>query len=132
MTINTTPTPAAAKGRESRRKTIFSMMGITLLLALLVVSFAQAAGNDNLPVCDSMKGDVPREHIISCTSSDGSELGLVILECPFGGVNGFDTTKDLQACVQFYGTSVTLATPVTPCGIQHSNNHPLMEPGIRY
>lgn len=107
-------------------------MGITLLLRCLFVSFAQGAGNNNAPVCESIKCQVPSEHIVSCTSSDGTELGLVILECPFGGVNGFDTAKDLQACVQFYGTLVTLATPVTPCGIQPSGNHPPMEPGIRY
>ncbi|MDP3562882.1 MAG: hypothetical protein Q8R70_00175 [Methanoregula sp.] len=120
MTTNRTTTPNAAMGREFPRSTIFTLIGITLILAFLVVGFAHGAGDSNTPVCDSLNGEAPSEHIISCISSDGKELGMVLTECPFCGENGFDKANDLRACQQFHGIAVTHTEPLSECGIKPS------------
>lgn len=116
MTTNTSTTPTAAKGRNSQRKNIFSLIGITLLLSFLVFGFAQGAGNSIEPVSDSMKDDKPYEHIVACTSESGVS-GYVIVACPFAGENGFDPKKDLEACAPHYKPGVNYASPLTECRI---------------
>ncbi len=131
MTANKTTPPTAAKGRKSHRKTILSLMGITLIMAFLVVGFGQGAGNNNVPACDSMKDDGPSEHLVRC-SSDNRIFGHVVVGCPFEGVNGFDPAKDLEVCVQHYGTAISLATPMTQCRIHSSENQTPIGPVIYY
>ncbi len=120
MTTNKTkpPTEATTKERKSHRKTIFSLMGITLLMTCMFVGFAYGAGNDKAQGCDTPTCEIPSNHIISCNSADGTVLGYVLTECPFSGVNGFDKANDLRACQQLHGTAVTHTVPMTPCGIK--------------
>jgi hypothetical protein len=123
MTTNTTtpPTAATSKERKSPRKTIFSLVGITLLMTCMFVGFAYGAGTDKTQGCDTPTCEMPSNHIISCNSADGAVLGYVLTECPFCGENGFDKANDLQACQQFHGTAVSFTEPMTECGIKPSN-----------
>ena len=115
MTTNTTTTPTAAKGREARRKTIFSFIGITLLLSFLVFGFAQGAGNSIEPVYNSINDDRLSKHYVECYSDSGLS-GTAIVECPFEGEYGFDIEKDLEACAPYYKFGANYARPLTQCG----------------
>ena len=107
MTTNTTTTPTAAKRRTSQRKNIFSLIGITLLLSILVTGFGQGAGNDDGMVSGDQTDGFPKatHHDVKCFA-DTRPLGTIIVD----GWNLLHTTddpKDLEACVATYGPSVT-------------------------
>lgn len=107
MTTNTITTPTAAKGRKARRKNIFSLIGITLLLSFLVVGFGQGAGNDYAPVSGDNMDAYPGEFFHeSICASDTRIFGFVTVE---GWIlwNTKDDPKDLQACAATYGPSAT-------------------------
>lgn len=108
MTTNTTNTKTsiATKGRESHRKTIFSILGVALLMSILFAGFAQAADNNNALVSVLMEDKIPTSHIVNCQSEKGGFPPLVV-DCPHSGGYGYSEKLDREACVSNYGTSVT-------------------------
>lgn len=107
MTTNTTTPPTAAKGREGRKKTIFSLIGITLLLSFLAVGFVHGAVNDNAQFSEDKKHPRPMDpyHIVEC-SSDTRYLDEVHVD-GWIPVSTTNDPKDLQTCVARYGPSAT-------------------------
>lgn len=115
MTPDTT-TPATSKVRTSHRKTIFSLMGITLLLTCLFIGFAHGDGNDIAPVSDDTKlppQNPATQRIVYC-DADTQQTGFISVECTSG--NTLEKATDSHACVPRYGSTITHAVS-NPCGL---------------
>jgi hypothetical protein len=106
MTPDTLIPSKTARGPTSRRRTIFSIMGIALVACILFTGFAAAAVTDNTQLNSIFTTKYLSTHRVNCLS-DTQQFPPIMVICPNSGGYGFNYDLDRTACIATYGTSVT-------------------------
>ena len=111
MTSDTPITPKTNRGLTPRRRTIFSVMGIALVMSLLRAGFATAI-SDKAPTNDIITNKYQSMHRVDCLS-DTQQSPPIRVSCPHSGGYGYDQDMDRTACITQCGISVKRIMPGT-------------------